>query len=61
MAQQAAVYNYYGTGGENVLDPPELPEAPEDGWEVELDTGPFGESCNGHLSTFRLVRLDHGG
>jgi hypothetical protein len=44
MAQQAAVYSYYGTGGENVLDPPELPEAPEDGWEVELDTGPFGES-----------------
>lgn len=43
MAQQAAVYNYYGTG-ENVLDPVDLPEAPEDGWEVELDTGPFGQS-----------------
>ena len=42
MAQQAAVFNYYGTG-ENVLDPVDLPEAPEDGWEVELDTGPFGE------------------
>jgi hypothetical protein len=56
MAQQAAVYSYYGTGGENVLDPPELPEAPEDGWEVELDTGPFGEFCS-QATSKPIVRL----
>ncbi|KAG7562686.1 hypothetical protein FFLO_01846 [Filobasidium floriforme] len=53
MAQQAAVYSYYGTGGENVLDPPELPEAPEDGWEVELDTGPFAQRT--HWQQCRLL------
>ena len=52
MASNQALYSYYGTG-DNVLDPGELPDAPEDGWVVELPTGPMSQRT--HWQQCRLL------